>query len=359
MKPTKFEKLLYRMSAINAKSMIHSSVCVAVFTSLWVLSGCRSTKPASKTVVVYVSEDQVFSEPILKDFERDTGLSVKSVFDTEEAKSTGVMNRLLAEKNNPQADVYWANDPIGAEVLKQQGISRPYRSPNASGIPDTFKDSEGHWTGFSARIRAFIVNKNMGKERPGVVRDYVAPKLKGKGVIANPLFGTTTAYIAALFTIWGDEPAKRFLEELKKNGVKVSSSNGQSADLVAAGEFGFSLVDTDDIFSRIQQGKPVDIVYPDQSVSEIGCMVTPNAAILIKGGPNPANGTKLMDYLLSKETERKLAFSDAAQIPLHADVDIPPRLKSIETLRTMEVNYGRIAVKMQEIQPLLKTWAGL
>ena len=88
MKPTKFEKLLYRMSAVNAKSMIHSSVCFAVFASLWVLSGCSSTKPASKTVVVYVSEDQVFSEPILKDFERDTGLSVKSVFDTEEAKST-------------------------------------------------------------------------------------------------------------------------------------------------------------------------------------------------------------------------------------------------------------------------------
>src|SRR5216117_1466255 len=81
------------------------------------LNSCRSA--SSKTVVVYVSEDQVFSEPILKDFERDTGMTVKSVFDTEEAKSTGVMNRLMAEKNNPQADVYWANEPIRAEVLKQ------------------------------------------------------------------------------------------------------------------------------------------------------------------------------------------------------------------------------------------------
>jgi iron(III) transport system substrate-binding protein len=44
--------------------------------------------------------------PVLKDFEKETGIQVKAVFDTEEAKSTGVMNRLLAEKNNPQADVY-------------------------------------------------------------------------------------------------------------------------------------------------------------------------------------------------------------------------------------------------------------
>ena len=99
-------------------------------------AACRSA--SSETVVVYVSEDQVFSEPILKDFERETGIAVKSVFDTEEAKSTGVMNRLIAEKDNPQADVYWANEPVRAEVLKQRGISTAYVSPSSEGIPDQF-----------------------------------------------------------------------------------------------------------------------------------------------------------------------------------------------------------------------------
>src|SRR5438105_929628 len=113
-----------------------------------VLNSCRSAN--SNTVVVYVSEDQVFSEPILKDFERETGITVRAVFDTEEAKSTGVMNRLVAERNNPQADVYWANEPIRAELLKQQGISAPYISPAANDIPALFKDPDGYWTGFSA-----------------------------------------------------------------------------------------------------------------------------------------------------------------------------------------------------------------
>ncbi len=78
--------------------------------------GC-SQKDANE-VVVYVSEDQVFSEPILRDFEVDMGIKVKAVYDTEETKGTGVMNRLIAEKNNPQADVYWANEPIRAIILK-------------------------------------------------------------------------------------------------------------------------------------------------------------------------------------------------------------------------------------------------
>src|SRR6266704_2406284 len=115
----------------------------------------------SPTIVVYVSHDQVFSEPILKDFEKETGINVRAVFDTEETKSAGTMNRLIAEKNNPQADVYWANEPIRAEVLRQRGIAAPYVSPNAAGIAETFRDPNGYWTGFAARARVLIVHEDV------------------------------------------------------------------------------------------------------------------------------------------------------------------------------------------------------
>jgi iron(III) transport system substrate-binding protein len=60
---------------------------------------------------------------------------------------------LINEKPNPRADVYWANEPIRAEVLRQQGVSAPYRSPSAEGIPAQFRDPQDHWIGFSARAR--------------------------------------------------------------------------------------------------------------------------------------------------------------------------------------------------------------
>src|SRR5437773_12519724 len=119
------------------------------------LNSCRSA--SSKALVVYVSEDQVFSEPILKNFERETAITVKSVFDTEESKSTGVTNRLIAEKNNPQADVYWANEPVRSEALKKRGISMPYVSASAEGIADQFEDPDHYWTGFSARARVLLI----------------------------------------------------------------------------------------------------------------------------------------------------------------------------------------------------------
>lgn len=330
---------------------------VVLFLSLPILAIVGCGKKQSNEVTIYVSEDQVFSEPILKDFEKETGIKVMPVFDTEEAKSTGAMNRLIAEKDNPQADVYWANEPIRAEVLKQKGISLPYLSPNAKEIPDGFKDREGYWTGFSARVRVLVVNARL-TEKPHSIFAYTDPKWKGKAVITNPLFGTTTVEVASLFTILGDERAKAFMEKMKMNGVRISTNNGESADFVTSGQSDFSLVDSDDGVNRIRQGKPIEMIYPDQGEGDVGCMVVPNAVVFIKGAPHPENAKKLIDYLLSKDTERKLAFADCAQIPLHPDVQTPPDVRHISSLKTMSVEYSEVARKMTEIQPYLKNWVG-
>jgi iron(III) transport system substrate-binding protein len=328
-----------------------------VALAIAVASAWNTIRRSDHVVVVYVSEDQVFSEPVLKDFERESGILVRAVYDTEETKSAGVMNRLIAEKSNPQADVYWANEPIRAEVLRTSGVAAPYRSPSAEGIPDRFRDPQGYWTGFSARARMLIVGKS-ARNKPASILAYTDPRFRGKSVIANPLFGTTTAHVAALFALWGDERGGGFLEAMRNNDVKVSTSNGESADQVAAGSFEFALADSDDIYSRQKQGGPVEGIYPDQEPDGIGCFIVPNAVVLVSGSPNPQAGKKLIDYLLSRETEKKLAYSDAAQIPLHADVETPPGVRRLETLKIMDVSYAQVAVKMQAIQPRLKDWVG-
>lgn len=319
------------------------------------LSGCGGAPSAS--VVVYVSEDRVFSEPILNAFEKETGIRVNAVYDTEESRSTGVMNRLLAEKANPRADVYWANEPVRAGVLRQQGLSEPFLAKAAADIPAAFKDPLGYWTGFSARARVFVVNRK-ANYRPTGISSYTDPAARGRGVIANPLFGTTTAQLAALFTLWGDEKGKQFLASLKANQVKLSTGNGESAGLVSSGEFEFALVDSDDAVAGLRQGKPIEIVYPDQREGDSGLLLIPNAVVLIRRGPNPSAGRMLIEYLLSKETERKLALADCAQIPLRAGVAPPAELKPIGQLKTMPVDYASLAAKLQSIQPILKEWVG-
>src|SRR5215203_6557955 len=145
-------------------------------------AGGGGTGGAGREVTVYVSTDRVFSEPVLRAYEQKAGVKVNAVYDTEETKSTGLANKLLAEKDNPRADVFWSNEPVRTLVLKSRGVLAPYRAPNAQTIAATFKDPEGYWTGFSARLRVIVYNTNLVKpdQVPASIFDLADPKWKGK-----------------------------------------------------------------------------------------------------------------------------------------------------------------------------------
>ena len=328
------------------------SIQFLLFFSVLMLSSCQND---TKTIVVYTSVDQVFSEPILKTFEEESGLKVKAIYDTEETKSTGVLNRLIAEKNNPQCDLFWSGDPVRTIVLKNRGITQAYQSPSARGIDPVFMDSEHHWSGFSARARVLIYNKNLLDEAtvPHSIFDLTKERYKGQVAIANPLFGTTTFHIAALFTLLGDDAAKQFLQDLKKNEVIIATSNGEVKKRVMKGEIACGLTDTDDAYEAMKESNDVGVIFLDQN--GIGSLIMPNTANLIKGSPNTENGKKLMDYLLLPATEAQLAIS-CAQMPLHKGVKTPSGIPSLDHILPMRIDYGKTAQKLESIQNYLKSW---
>jgi iron(III) transport system substrate-binding protein len=323
----------------------------------FILLSASSCQPQTDVVVVYCSVDQVFSEPILKDFEQKTGIKVKAVFDTEETKSTGVMNRLIAEKNNPQCDVFWSGDPIRNNVLKTKGVTAPYSSLHTELIPQYFKAQDQHWTGFSARARVLIFNKKLieRNELPNSILDLTQPKYKGMFGIANPLFGTTTFHLAALFSTLGDEKTKQWLQSIKSNGVVIATSNGDIKKRVMQGELVFGLTDTDDAFEARKESSEVDFIFLDQQPNGFGTLIMPNALSLIARSPNEENGKKLIDDLLTKETEAKLSKS-CAQMPLIKGTPVPANVPSLDAIIPMKINYDATALKLIAIQPLLKEW---
>ncbi len=324
-------------------------------------AGCSNSQPASDQgkVVVYSSVDEVFAEPICKQFERETGIKVLLVPDTEETKSTGLLNRLIAEKDRPRADVFWSGDPVRAAILKSKGVSAAYESPQAEGLPTEFSDSDHHWTGFSARARVLIYNTDLvaQDQKPTSLDDLAAERFQGRACMANPLFGTTSMHAAALFQSLGDEEARKFFQSLVDNRVKILSSNGEVRRRVANGQYAIGLTDTDDVHVAMRECKPVGFVYPD--TDGMGTLLVPNAAVLIAGGPNAENGKRFIDYLLGAATEAALARSEAAQMPLRADVELPDGFpfQSVARLKAMSVDYGALADTLEEISGgFLKQW---
>lgn len=322
-----------------------------------VLASLGACERSARDVVVYTSVDQPFAEPVFLAFEKQSGIAVRAVYDTEETKSTGVVNRLIAEAGSSQADVFWSGDPVRPFLLVKRGLVEPYASPNAADVPDRFKAPDGTWTGSAARARVLLANRTRvsPEAMPTSVRDLADPRWKGQTAIANPLFGTTTMHVAGLFSLWGDERAIAFLQDLRANEVRVASSNGEVKRLVVGGEVAFGLTDTDDANEALQDGADVAIVYPDQNGD--GTLVMPTAVVLIRG-PNRENGKRLVDYLVSADVERLMA-AEAAHMPLRPGVTTPPGVRGVDQVRAMNVEYAQLGDVIERIQPRLREWAGL
>jgi iron(III) transport system substrate-binding protein len=338
--------------------MRRSSRTLGLLLTILALASCRS--PAgSREVTAYVSADRPFSEPILKEYEKRTGVRVNVVYDTEETKSTGLANRLLAEKSRPLADVFWSNEPVRTLVLKSRGVLAPFRSSAAQGIADTFKDPEGYWTGFSARLRVIVYNTDKVKaaEAPRSVFDLADPRWKGQVAIADPRFGSTSFHVAALYAELGDDRVDEFFRALKANDVKVVDGNSVVRDMVARGEALVGLTDTDDVNVALEAKQPVAMVIPDRE--GMGVPVMPNMVSLIAGAPHPDEGKRLIDYLLSPDVERMLAESEAVQIPLHAGVTGPKNLPAIGSFKPMTLDYAKASARVEGVTARLASILGL
>ncbi len=338
-----------------------SSVLLA-FMLISLAVGCNpSGDPTStKRVVVYTSVDRIFSEPVLMEAEKKLGLRVVGVYDTEETKSTGLVNRLIAKKDNPDGDVFWSGDPGRAALLKSKGITVPYNLRSAEEIPDTYKDPDRHWTGFSARTRVLLVNTDLVEpgEEPKSIFDLTEPEWKGRVAIANPLFGTTSFHVAAMFEVLGEEKAQAWLAALQANDVQIVSSNGEVKRQVSSGQVAIGLTDSDDASEAIADGQPVRAVLLDQtssSGSPLGNLVIPNTVSLIRGGPNPEAAKNVIDFLASAESLEILAES-CAQAPLRPGVAVPDNVVVLDGIVPMTVDYGACAERLTQIMPLLKEW---
>ena len=121
------------------------------------------------------------------------------------------------------------------------------------------------------------------------------------------------------------------------------------------GKLTLGLTDTDDANVALQEGKPVGVAYPDQET--MGTLIVPNAVVLIEGGPNPAVARRFIDYLLEPETERALAESAAAQMPVRPGVDLPDHVRPLELITAMRVDYEKLAERLDQLsRAFLKDW---
>lgn len=322
---------------------------LALVGGLGLCAGCGSKTPR---VVLYCGQDKEFAESILNDFARETGIQVEVRSDTEADKSVSLYEAIVRESQHPRCDVFWNNEILNTMRLYDERLLSPYATPAGDPFPPMYKSADGSWYGFAARARVFLVNQRVPEsERPRTMKDLLDPRWKGRIAMAKPLFGTTATHAVCLFQVMGEEPAKAYFRDLKKN-VTILSGNKDVAVAVAEGRFDVGLTDTDDSIAEVRQGRPVSIVYPDRD--GMGTLFLPNSVAIIRGGPNLEHARRLVDFLLSAKVEKELAEGPSAQIPLNPEVDAHLAIETPKTVKPMTVDFAAAARIWADAQAFLR-----
>lgn len=290
-----------------------------------VVVGCGGGEERPE-VVLYVSADEHVARQVVSVFESETGIRVRTVGDTEAKKTTGLVERLRAERDHPQADVFWSSELSMTIGLGDDGVLAPHRSTSTDDWPERWRDDERRWHAFAARARVIVYapERLAPEDRPVTWTDLTRSYLRDRIVMADPRFGTTGGHLGVMKWYWDRQAMPgyftAFLIGLRDNGVRLlPSGNAGVVRAVADGEADLGLTDTDDVWAARALGLDVDLIYPAHNHEDErgnGTLLIPNSVGRVAGGPNPTEAARLVDFLLSEAVERLLAESSSHNIPL-------------------------------------------
>jgi iron(III) transport system substrate-binding protein len=317
-------------------------VIVITFYLFFSLPSCRKPAPQSyRKVVVYCSVDQEIAEPIIAEFEKQTGIDVLPRFDTEASKTVGLVQRIRAEAASPIADVFWSNEIFHTMRLASESLLATYRSNTTKDWPQRYADPNGRWYGFALRARVIAYNtaRVSAADAPKCLEDVLESKWKGRIVMAAPEFGTTGGDVASWFAHYDSARAMEILKQLKANDIRLVSGNSTAVRMVATGQADICFTDTDDVYAAQRNDWPVAMNYLDQGGD--GALAIPNTAAIIKGAGHLVEAKEFMGFLLSDDLEQILLSSDSHNCPIRPA--LTGQFKKYLIPKSLQIDYEKVA----------------
>jgi iron(III) transport system substrate-binding protein len=218
--------------------------------------------------------------------------------------STGiVLAKLLAEKNNPQADVVWGLAATSLLQLKSEGMLEPYAPKGVEALDPKFvdKDNPPSWTGMDAWIAAICYNRveaaKAGLTPPTSWHDLTKPEYRGKIVMPHPASsGTGFLDVSSWLQLFGDKDGWAFMDGLHQNIASYVHSGSKPCKLAASGETTIGIAFDFRGAKEKSDGAPIDVIIPSEGVGW-----DMEASAIIAGTPNLEAAKTLIDWTISKK----------------------------------------------------------
>ncbi len=345
------------------RAVIFLVVCMLVFPVFLFAGGQKTTGGKAveegNEITLYTSLETDETEDYIKAAEAATGLKINWT-----RFSTGVLGaKLLAEKENPQADLVYGWAVTYLMDFTQRGFFEPYVPKEGDKIPARFKDPNNNWYAIDLYLAAFCVNTEKlteyGLPMPTSWADLTNPVYAGHLIMPNPASsGTGFLQVAGILETMDPDYKNKtvaenkgweFLEKLDKNMGQYIKSGSRPAKYAAAGEYVIGASFAFVIANLKKEGKPVEMVLPAE-----GSAYELEANALMKGAKHPNNAKKFLDWALSDEAMKlyakwKVGVTKPGIPPARPDL---PKLEDIKLVPMdfdwQSANRGDILITWQD-----------
>lgn len=303
-------------------------VAVCLTIALSTISCSRSAGEGTSTVVLYTSVDDVLAQQVANAFEKETGIRVQILGDTEATKTTGLVTRIQSEMDHPVADVWWSSEPMGTIILDESGAFEPgaMRGMVAKNWPTALHSPTWSWIGMGMRARVIAYATDRVQSPPTTLAMLMDPKHRGRVGMARPQFGTTRIHMAMLADQWGIDGLTQWLSAMRDNKIRLYDGNARVVQAIAMGEIDIGLTDTDDVWAGQDNGWKVDLVYEtindDSTFPSTGPTLIPNTVAIIKNAPHMVLAEQLAEFLVSPTVEAMLYASSSHNTPIDPDLRV-------------------------------------
>ncbi|HDL3741175.1 TPA: ABC transporter substrate-binding protein, partial [Mannheimia haemolytica] len=312
---------------------------------------------AEGRLTVYCSATNELCEQEVQAFGKK--YNVKVAFVRNGSGST--LAKIEAEKNNPQADVWYGGTLDPHSQAAEMGLLEPYKSPNLEQIIEKFRDPAKLKGNYSSAVYMGILGygvnldriKKLGIEKvPSTWEDLLDPRLAGEIQIADPQSsGTAYTAIATFVQLLGEEKAFDYFRKLHKNISQYTKSGITPARNTARGETAIGIGFLHDYAIEKKNGANIEMTAPtDGTGYELG------GVSILKGARNLDNAKLFVDWSLSKEAqELSWQKGNAFQVLTNTTAESSPYALDPKNLNLINYDFEKYG-SSEERKRLIDKW---
>lgn len=289
-----------------------------------------------KQLTVYTALPESELPTYFSEFQKDTGIKIQYV----RLSAGELLARVQAEKNNPQASVWFGGSFDNFVPAGKAGLLEAYQSPELKNIPKEFHDPAGFANPFYVGAISFACNtdwfKKKGLPYPTSWEDLLKPEFKGQISLAHPgTSGTSYTILATIVQMRGEADSWKYFAALNQNVRQYTKSGATPPMDVGLGEAAIGITFSHDGLKPAFEGYPVALSFPkDGTGYEIGCTA------LIKGAParEQANAKRFIDWILSKRGQELFENSKSFRLPVNRLATPPKGAIDTDSLKVIPYN---------------------